>query len=161
MRRMLSAWALAGAVAAPLAVQAQSGAAVVHWQLQVVQDGKVVDDIARATPYGQTEMVTHALPVTHAVGCKEQPAASIDLVRRLSVTPARAENGAVSLAIDAHEMIEEPEERKTASGCALPPQPRRVNASHPGLVVPDGQQVDWTIIEKEPALVYRVRVGTH
>ncbi len=63
----------------------------------------------------------------------------------------------MTLAIDTQETIEEPGTRQTAQGCKLPPQPRQVAASHPGLKVPAGEWVTWPIVDKNPALVYRVR----
>jgi Zn-dependent protease with chaperone function len=41
----------------------------------------------------------------------------------------------------------------------LPPTPRRLAASHPGLIVPSGQWASWTIVDSHPTLVYRIRAG--
>lgn len=167
--------ALTGCLAfalAPGAVYAQTVPAVqtspaaptapadVHWTLQVVQDGSNVDEFSAVTPVGQSKMVSRERTATHAVGCANQPAAAIKLSRTLIVAPVSAASGVVTLAIDAHEVLEEPGARATVSGCTLPPQPREVNANHPGLAVPDGQWVSWPILDKDPSLVYRVRAAT-
>jgi hypothetical protein len=108
---------------------------------------------------GQTFSDTHHHPMQHRVGCKDNPAGGIDLARTVSVSPIAADPGGVTLAVDADETIEDDAAPTTPEGCKLPPQPRRVNASRPGLLVPIGQAADWTLIDKNPALVYRVHAS--
>ncbi|WJF90187.1 hypothetical protein QS306_00375 [Paraburkholderia bonniea] len=145
----------------PLLAQAQARQepVVVDWQLQVMRDGQQIDAFAGTTTVGQARTDTHHHVVQHAVGCKEQPGGEIDLVRTLTVSPVQADASVVTLALDTQETIEEPGARQSVSGCSLPPQPRRIAASHPGLNVPAGQWATWTLIERDPALVYRVRAG--
>jgi hypothetical protein len=131
----------------------------VAWQLEVERDGKTIDSFQATTMVGQAFSATHHHPITHRVGCKENPAGGIDLARTVSVSPVAADVGGVTLAIDADETIEDDTAPATPEGCALPPQPRRVNASHPGLVVPIGGWANWTLIDKNPTLIYRVRAS--
>ncbi|MFL9867643.1 hypothetical protein PQR67_26010 [Paraburkholderia fungorum] len=132
---------------------------VVQWQLQVMRDGQQIDSFDGATTVGQARTDTHHKVVQHNVGCKDQPGGSIDLARTLTVSPLRADASAVTLSIDAQETFEEDTAQQTDTGCKLPPQPRQVSASHPGLNVPAGQWTSWTIVDKNPNLVYRVRAS--
>jgi len=132
---------------------------VVNWTLQVIRDGQLIDSYQGSTTVGQARTDTHHKVVEHTVGCKDQPAGSIDLQRTITVSPLRANPTESILAIDAQETLEDDAAPTTAEGCALPPQPRQVHASHPGLVVPAGQWVNWPIIDKNPALAYRVRAS--
>ncbi|WP_322061315.1 hypothetical protein [Paraburkholderia sp. J63] len=129
----------------------------VNWTLQVIRNGQLIDSFDGTTTVGQAHTDTHHKVVSHDVGCKDQPAGSIDLQRTITVSPLRANPTESILAIDAQETLEDGAAPTTAEGCKLPPQPRQVHASHPGLVVPAGQWVSWPIINKDPALAYRVR----
>ncbi|MGN6083520.1 hypothetical protein [Trinickia sp.] len=151
----------AASAAAPAADSSALGAmpTAVAWQLDVVRDGRTIDTFQATTMVGQTFSDTHHHPTTHRVGCKENPAGGIDLARTVSVSPVAADIKGITLAIDADETIEDDTAPTTPEGCALPPQPRRVNASHPGLFVPIGESADWTLIDKNPTLVYRVHAG--
>jgi hypothetical protein len=131
----------------------------VHWELQVMNDGQQVDTFDGTTTVGQARTDTHHHVVTHDVGCKDAPGGSIDLSRTLTVSPTQASATDITLAIEAQEILEDPGARQTATGCKLPPQPRQVSASHPGLTVPAGQWVSWPIVDKDPTLVYRVRAS--
>jgi hypothetical protein len=144
-----------------LLAQAQQRPApqAVHWELQVMNDGQQVDAFDATTTVGQARTDTHHHVVTHNVGCKDAPGGSIDLSRTLTVSPTQASATDITLAIDAQETLEDPRARQTDTGCKLPPQPRLVSASHPGLTVPAGQWVAWTIVDKDPTLVYRVRAS--
>jgi hypothetical protein len=155
----------AGIVAAlccvSLAPRAQTAAEppAVEWRLEVVQDGHTIDTFGGTTAIGQAVSAAHHHEVVHRVGCLENPDARIDLARTLTVSPVRVEPASVWLAIDAQETIEDDTARRTSSGCALPPVPRRVTANHPGLVVPKGEWASWTIVDRSPTLVYRVRAN--
>ncbi|HEY2019617.1 hypothetical protein [Paraburkholderia sp.] len=132
---------------------------VVQWQLQVIQDGQQIDTFAGTTTVGQARTDTHHRVVQHDVGCKDQPAGSIDLSRTLTVSPLRVDPEGVMLSIDTQETLEDDSAPRTGIGCKLPPQPRQVSASHPGLVVPPDQWASWTIVEHNPNLVYRVHAS--
>ena len=163
MRKLLLAMATALSAAAPLTAPAQSAAPTVRWELQVVEDGRTVDRFGADTPIGQLATDTHQRSVTHDVGCRNVPAATIELQRTLSVSPLRLSDNGIELSINAHETLEDPTPRSTREGCTLPPQPRVVTADHPDLLVPPHRWVDWTVIDSKPTLVYRVRaavVGT-
>lgn len=154
-----------GAASAAPAASAASAAVVddtptaVSWKLDVLRDGQTIDTFEASTMVGQTFSDTHHHEMQHRVGCKDNPAGGIDLARTVSVSPVAADVGGVTLAIDADETIEDDTARATPEGCTLPPQPRRLNASHPGLLVPVGEAADWTLIDKNPTLVYRVHAG--
>lgn len=131
----------------------------IQWRLDVVRNGQTIDTFEATTTLGQAFSATHHHEVTHRVGCKDNPAGGIDLARTVSVSPIAADVSGVTLAIEANETVEDDTAPSTPEGCALPPQPRRVNASHPGLVVPIGESVTWTLIDKNPTLVYRVHAS--
>ena len=146
----------------PAPVQASASAATpaepiaVQWQLEVLSDGRAVDRFEGTTAVGQAVTATHHHETVHTVGCKNQPDARIDLARTLTISPVAAEASGITLAIDAQETIEDETAQRTPEGCTLPPQPRRVAANHPGLVVLPGQPTSWTIVAAHPTLVYRV-----
>jgi hypothetical protein len=130
----------------------------VKWTLDVIQNGQQIDSFSATTSVGQARTDTHHKMVTHNVGCKDQPAGSIDLSRTITVSPLRADASGVIFSIDAQETLESTAAPAptTTQGCKLPPQPRQISASHPGLVVPPGQTVSWQIVDKDPSLAYRV-----
>ena len=121
-----------------------------------MRDGQQIDAFNATTSIGQAHTDTHHKVVSHNVGCKDQPAGSIDLSRTITVSPLQVRANQVVLSIDAQETLENDTAPSTPEGCRLPPQPRQVNASHPGLIVPDGQWVTWQIVDQNPSLVYRV-----
>jgi hypothetical protein len=131
----------------------------VMWTLDVLRDGQTIDQFQGTTMVGQAFSATHHHRVTHRVGCKENPAGGIDLARTVSVSPVAADVAGVTLAIETDETIEDDTAPATPEGCKLPPQPRRLNASHPGLHVPVGGSADWTLIDKNPTLIYRVHAS--
>jgi hypothetical protein len=131
----------------------------VNWTLQVVRDGQQIDAFAGTTPVGQSETNRDHRVVMHEVGCKGEPAGSIDLQRAITILPLRADPTSSVLAIDAQETVESDAMSVTPSGCRLPPQPSQVHANHPGLVVPAGRWVTWQILGQNPSLLYRVRAS--
>nr|WP_321907408.1 MULTISPECIES: hypothetical protein [unclassified Paraburkholderia] len=147
--------ASAASAAAPATAPVTQGA--VQWELQVMRDGQQIDAFNATTSIGQAHTDTHHKVVSHSVGCKDQPAGSIDLSRTITVSPLQVRANQVILSIDAQETLETDAAPSTPEGCRLPPQPRQVNASHPGLIVPDGQWVSWQIVDQNPSLAYRVR----
>ncbi|MGF6480690.1 hypothetical protein [Paraburkholderia sp. JPY419] len=139
--------------------QQQPAQQVVQWQLQVVKDGQQIDSFDGTTTVGQARTDTHHQVVQHPVGCKDQPAGSIDLSRTITVSPLRVDPEGVMFSIDTQETLEDNNAARTDIGCKLPPQPRQVSASHPGLVVPPDQWASWTIVDRNPNLVYRVHAS--
>lgn len=131
----------------------------VQWQLQVMRDSQQIDAFDGTTTVGQARTDTHHKIVQHNVGCKDQPAGNVDLARTLTVSPLQADTNEITLSIEAQETFEENTPQQTDTGCKLPPQPRQVSASHPGLKVPAGQWTSWTIVDKNPNLVYRVHAS--
>ncbi|OLL33623.1 hypothetical protein BTH42_01110 [Burkholderia sp. SRS-W-2-2016] len=131
----------------------------VQWQLQVLKDGQQIDLFEGTTTVGQARTDTHHQVIQHNVGCKDQPAGSIDLSRTITLSPLRVDPQGVMLSIDTQETLESDSAQRTDIGCKLPPQPRQVNASHPGLVVPPDQWASWTIVASNPNLVYRVHAN--
>jgi hypothetical protein len=142
------------------AQQSPTSAPVVQWQLQVMQNGQQIDSFEGTTTVGQARTDTHHHVVQHSVGCKDQPAGDIDLQRTLTVSPIAADATGVTLAIEAQETLEDTSTQRTsASGCKIPPQPRQVSASHPGLKASGSDWTSWTLVDKDPQLVYRVRAS--
>ncbi|BAN24392.1 hypothetical protein [Caballeronia insecticola] len=131
----------------------------VNWELQVVQDGKQIDTFSGTTNVGQARTDTHHNKVQNRVGCADQPAGDIDLQRTLTISPTHASADDITLAIDAQETLQEESTRVSPSGCKLPPVPRQVNASHPGLVLKPGEWGQWQIVDGNPSLAYRVRAS--
>jgi hypothetical protein len=179
-------------VFAPLAVLAcvmagpacaQVSTSLVHWQLDVIQNGETVDTFKADTPLGQTQTETREHEATHVVGCAEKPAAHIVLTRSIAVTPSLVPSPAssstsspassstssrasspsdehgVSFMIDATEMLEDAAAQRTNEGCTLPPQPRVVHATHPALVVGASGWTDWPVVAHDPVLVYRLQAS--
>jgi hypothetical protein len=132
---------------------------VVQWQLQVMKDGQQIDSFDGTTTVGQARTDTHHQVVQHNVGCKDQPAGSIDLSRTVTVSPLRIDPEGVMFSIDTQQTLEDDSAPRTDIGCKLPPQPRQVSASHPGLVVPPDQWASWTIVDRSPNLVYRLHAS--
>nr|WP_245621166.1 hypothetical protein [Paraburkholderia ferrariae] len=156
-RCLAAALFITAAGTAAVSAQAQSTEQpVVKWTLQVMRDGQQIDQFDGTTTVGQARTDTHHQVVRHDVGCKDQPAGSIDLQRTVTVSPLQANASEVILAIDAQETLESDDHPQTAEGCQLPPQPRQINASHPGLRVPAGETVSWQIVDKDPSLAYRI-----
>jgi hypothetical protein len=131
----------------------------VNWELQVIRDGQQIDSFSGTTNVGQARTDTHHDVVKNRVGCADKPAGDIDLQRTLTVSPIHANDEDVTLAIDAQETLQDDTATSTAQGCKLPPQPRQVAASHPGLVLKPGAWSTWQIVDKDPSLAYRVRAS--
>jgi hypothetical protein len=144
-----------------LAARAQTAGEppAVQWRIEVVEDGRTIDSFDGTTTLGQAASATHHHETVNRVGCKENPAAQIDLARTLTVSPVAVEAGGVTLAIESREIIEDDTVQRTREGCALPPAPGRITAHHPALIVPDGQWASWTIVDSHPTLIYRVRAS--
>ena len=131
----------------------------VTWELQVVRDGQQIDSFSGTTNVGQARTDTHHNKVKNRVGCADQPAGDIDLQRTLTISPTHASADDITLAIDAQETLQDDSTRVSPSGCKLPPVPRQVSASHPGMVLKPGEWQQWQIIESNPSLAYRVRAS--
>ena len=131
----------------------------VNWELQVVRDGQQIDSFSGTTNVGQARTDTHHNKVQNRVGCADQPAGDIDLQRTVTISPIHASADDITLAIDAQETLQEDSSRVSQSGCKLPPVPRQVSGSHPGLVLKPGEWGQWQIIDSNPSLAYRVRAS--
>lgn len=146
------------AITAPFSALAQSTPPQpVKWELQVLQDGQQIDSFTGTTSVGQARTDTHHHVVKNNVGCADKPAGDIDLQRTLTVSPIHASSDDITLQIDAQETLQDSTAPVTAAGCKLPPQPRQVNAAHPGLVLKPGEWATWQIVDKNPSLAYKVR----
>lgn len=132
---------------------------VVQWKLEVIRDGQQIDSFDGTTTVGQARTDTHHQDVLRDVGCLNHPGGDIDLQRTLTVSPIAASGTEVTLAIEARETLEESDPQQTPEGCQLPPQPRLVTASHPGLRVPTDEWVTWKIVDRNPSLAYRVHAS--
>jgi hypothetical protein len=141
------------------AAHAQASTPLVHWQLEVVENGVTVDTFKADTPLEQTQTQTREHDAVHAVGCAQVPQARASLTRTIAVTPSSADDHGVSFVIDATETLEDPASQQTKEGCTLPPQPRVVHATHPALVVGKTGWTDWTVVAHDPTLVYRLQAS--
>jgi hypothetical protein len=142
---------------AALAAHAQSPApAAVAWDIQVVRDGQTIDTFNATTTVGQTRTDTHRYPASVSVGCGDKARViATERTRAVTVAPLSADGGAVTLALDVQETLDD-DRAKPADPC-MPASPRQIVASHPGLKVGDANWTDWTLIAERPRLVYRVR----
>ena len=146
------------AIAAPFSALAQSTTPQpVKWELQVLQEGQQIDSFTGTTSVGQGHTDTHHHVVKNNVGCADKPAGDIDLQRTLTISPIHANSDDITLQIDAQETLQDSTAPVTAQGCKLPPQPRQVSATHPGLVLKPGEWSTWQIVDKNPSLTYKVR----
>jgi hypothetical protein len=142
-----------------LPARAQVSAPLIHWQLEVIENGATVDTFKADTPLEQTQTETRQHEATHEVGCADKPAAHIVLTRSIAVTPSSSDEHGVSFLIDATEMLEDPAAQHTNEGCTLPPQPRVVHATHPALLVGKTGWTDWQVVARDPVLVYRLQAS--
>lgn len=138
---------------------AQASTPIVHWQLEVLENGVTVDTFKADTPLEQTQTLSREHEVVHAVGCAQVPQARASLSRTIAMTPSTADEHGVSFVIDATETLEDPASQHTNEGCTLPPQPRVVHATHPALVVGKTGWTDWTVVAHDPTLIYRVQAS--
>ncbi|KVN15826.1 MULTISPECIES: hypothetical protein [unclassified Burkholderia] len=155
---------VAGALAgAALVAHAQSGPQpVIDWEIQVVRDGQTIDTFEQKTTVGQARSDTHSFPVAPAQGCAAAAASAADapgsgLSRTITVAPLYVEDGAVALAIDAQETLADEGAAPSAGAPCTSAPPRRIVASHPDLNARAAQWTDWTLADRGPQLVYRVR----
>jgi hypothetical protein len=159
--RLLATLLTGAMLAFHVSAHAQTGAPQpVAWELQVLRDGQQIDAFSATTNVGQARTDTHHHKVTNRVGCADKPAGDIDLQRTITVSPTHASADDVTLAIEAQETLEENTPGATTTGgCKLPPQPRQVSASHPGLQLKPGEWSTWQIVDQNPTLAYRVRAS--
>lgn len=141
------------------AAHAQASTPIVHWQLEVIENGVTVDTFKADTPLEQTQTQTREHDAVHAVGCAQVPQARVSLTRTIAITPSSADDRGVSFVIDATETLEDPAAQQTKEGCTLPPQPRVVHATHPALIVGKTGWTDWTVIAHDPTLKYRLQAS--
>ncbi|MGI4983795.1 MAG: hypothetical protein ACRYGL_10810 [Janthinobacterium lividum] len=158
-----AATSLAGTMAS-IDVRAQDSTAPhrapahIRWQITVMMDGQQVDQLGAVTAVGQSKSITHHHPVSHAVGCNGGQTVPVDLQRTVTVAPLGVDpQGVIGFEIGADETIEDASGNSVgADGCALPPQPRTLSSRHPEWDVPSGQSATWTLLKKDPLLVYRL-----
>lgn len=139
----------------------------IHWELQVIEQGQMVDDFSDTTTLGQARTETASHPSRHSIACPAPGAAAasgagtpldFNLSRTITISPVHVAPDEISLAIDTREAIEDPASVSEKIDCATLPEPRVVTASHPGLPVKtDGSWSTWQIIEHDPSLTYRVK----
>ncbi|WP_179402894.1 hypothetical protein [Burkholderia guangdongensis] len=143
---------------AALAAHAQSPApAAVAWEIQVVRDGQTIDTFKETTTVGQTRTDTHHYPASVSVGCGDKARVfPAERTRAVTVAPLAADGGAITLALDVQETLDDDSATPNADPC-MPASPRQIVASHPGLAVGGTSWTDWTLIANHPQLVYRVR----
>ena len=146
-------------VAAPWAAAAENA---IQWELDVVEQGQIVDQFKGVTSLGQARTESASHTVQHVLNCPapaDNPATpDFKLTRTITLSPIHLGANDITFAIDTREMIEDSVASPSASGCSLPPEARVVAASHPGLTVgTDGSWASWTVIEHDPSLVYRIK----
>ncbi|WP_323119567.1 hypothetical protein [Burkholderia alba] len=150
---------LAGALAgAALAAHAQGGPPpAIDWELQVVRDGQTIDTFHQKTTIGQSRTDTHQTEAALPAGCVADPAAKpSELSRTVTVAPLYVDGDAITLSLDTQDQLDDDASRSGVAACTAAP-PRQIVASHPGLNVRAGDWTDWTVVDKHPLLVYRVR----
>ncbi len=156
---------------------AQASTPIVRWELQVLQEGRLVDSFKGATPLGQSYTATHRYPVNAKRACKDQmlndePDESNnaindkkndkkdhpinELSRTITVVPNYIALPLITFSIEAQEQLEIPHSFSSRP-CSPYAEPRTVNASHPTLTVSEGAWSSWQILKKKPLLTYRLR----
>lgn len=141
---------------APAAHAQSTAPAVVAWEIQVVSNGQTVDTFQQKTTVGQTRTDTHRYPSAVPVGCGDKArVVPTERSRSVTVAPLYVDDDVVSLAIDAQETLDDSDAAQRDP--CLPASPRQIIASHPGLSVGSTNWTDWTLIDQQPKLVYRVR----
>lgn len=136
-------------------VCAQPSTPIVHWELQIIQEGQQVASLAGQTPLGQSHTETKHYLGQPRVDCN-QPA--LELSRTITVTPDNLNptKQAVTFTLETREILEKIP-TSAVSDCTALAVPRVVNASHPALVVPFDNWADWQILPRNPMLIYRLR----
>jgi len=145
--------------AAPWAAAAQNA---IQWELDVVEQGQTVDQFKDITSLGQARTESASHTVQHLMNCPAPAgnpiAPDFKLTRTTTLAPVHRGAVEITFAVEPRESIEDRVANASTSGCSLPPEPRVVSASHPGLTVrTDGSWTDWTVIEHDPSLVYRIK----
>ncbi len=152
------------------AIYAQASTPIVRWELQVLQDGRLVDSFKGATPLGQSYTASHHYSLNPKRTYRNQlPELSNDeneveidkgnhqaseLLRTITVMPNYIAPPLITFSLEAQEMLETTHV-SSAQNCQ--PQPRMINASHPALTVSEGSWSNWQILKKKPLLTYRLR----
>jgi hypothetical protein len=133
----------------------------IQWRITVISDSRPVDQFEGVTAVGQSKTLTHQRAVSHPVGCNGAQTPSISLSRTITVAPLGVDaKGEIGFAVSAEEMVEDQTPRTVRSdGCALPPSTRTLNAHHPELDVQSGGTVSWTLLKKDPSLIYQVEAS--
>ncbi len=162
LRRWVRGLALLGSLAAH-AVWAQPA---VHWELQVIENGDVVDDFRHTTTLGQAYTIEASHASRHAIACPPPdgiaPASaatplSFDLTRSITLSPIHLEANQIIFALDTRETVEDDATPDPRIDCARLPEPRVVTLHHPGLAVQAGAWTALTVIERDPSLIYRIK----
>lgn len=140
-------------------VCAQPSTPIVHWELQIIQEGQQVASFAGQTPLGQSHTETKHYPDQPRVDCN-QPA--LELSRTITITPDNLNptKQAVTFTLETRETLA-PSHTSAAFDCPALAVPRVVNASHPAFVVPLDNWADWQILPRNPVLIYRLRARLH
>jgi len=138
----------------------------VRWELQVIEQGSVVDDFHDITTLGQARTVEATHPSRHAIACPSPgvsaaaaPARPLefDLTRTITLSPIHLGDDEITFALDTREMVEDSSTNVPHIDCAALPQPRVITLHHPGLAVKNGDWVTLPIVDHDPALSYRIQ----
>ncbi|BBO60419.1 hypothetical protein [Mycoavidus sp. B2-EB] len=132
---------------------AQPSTPIVHWELQIIQEGQQVASLVGQTPLGQSYTETKHYLGQPKIGCN-QPA--LELSRTITVTPDNLTPKAVMFTLETRETLEKITSA-VVSNCTAPAAPRVVSASHPALIVPFDSWTNWQILPHNPTLIYRLR----
>lgn len=149
---------------------AQASTPMVRWELQVLQEGRLVDSFRGATPLGQSYTATHHYPLTAKHPCKDQILKDEsnkaindkkshqinELSRTITVMPNYIALPLITFSIEAQEQLAA-SHSFSSQPCPPHAELRTVNASHPTLTVSEGAWSNWQILKKKPLLTYRLR----
>ncbi len=149
---------------------AQASTPIVRWELQVLQEGRLVDSFRGATPLGQSYTATHRYPLKVKHPCKDQIPTDEsnkairdekshqinELARTITVMPNYIALPLITFSIEAQEQLDA-SHSFSARPCPPHAEVRTVNASHPTLTVSEGAWSNWQILKKKPLLTYRLR----
>jgi hypothetical protein len=144
--------------------QAATVAQTVKWELDVIEEGQIVDRFSDVTRIGQAQIVSASHPAAHDPACPAQgrsPAPtdsrSWQLTRTLTVSPTHIGKHRLGFIVDTHEILEDTG-LPIPSDCNTAPERRSVRSTHPDWMVrTDGQWNYWQLLKQNPSLIYRLK----
>lgn len=162
--RILLIHVLLGMLLVSPVTRAATAAQAVKWEIDVIEDGQIVDRFSDVTRVGQAHIVSKTYPAAHGPACPVQASSvlpedfhSWQLIRTLTVSPTHIGKKRIGFTVDTHETLEDIG-LSIPSDCRTPPERRIVRSTHPDwMVLNDGQWNYWQLLKQNPSLIYRLK----